>query len=260
MPNRGFVWLIHGMGEHVGRYSEVAHYLNHLGYDVGGPDLPGHGMSRKKGGSTFIPTVDELNVAQSEILEECAKNHQLDLKNEKWFLLCHSMGALVGLAALCDWKSAEVPKPFKFFGIGPPLRIRKRLNPLKSFGVKLLTDFLPDLPIPNGEVAPEDVSYDISNYGVYRKDPLVHGFMNARQFDSWRIKFDELMKSPEKITTPVFLAAGEDDGISDPQAVKELFDRLTVQKRFLLVPNAKHELLFEYGREKVFQALVSWIS
>ncbi len=257
---RGFVWILHGMGEHVGRYSELALYLNNLGFDVGGPDLPGHGHTRVDGGSTFVPTLEELNQSQAEILAQANSDQNLNLQNEKWFLLGHSMGALLGLTALSNWLPKEILYPAKFFGVGPPLKIRKALNPAKSMGVKLLTEYLPNLTIPNGEVGPEDLSFDIANVGSYREDKYVHPYMNARQFDSWRIKTDELFKDPNSIKCPVFLASGEEDWVSCPKKVRELFDALLVPKRFLLVPNTKHEVLFEYGREKTFQALVSWFA
>ncbi len=244
----------------MGRYQEFALYLNNLGFDVGGPDLPGHGVSRFTGLSKMIPTIDELNIAQAEILEEVNREQGLGLEKEKWFLASHSMGALLALTSLHQWKSTVIPLPAKMFGVGPPLRIRKPLASIKKMGVDLLEKYLPEFPIPNGEIAPEDISYDIANYGTYRVDPLVHPYMNARQFASWRIKTQQLFAESTQIKTPVFLASGEDDWVCDPATVKDLFQKLECTKRFLLVPNSKHELLFEVGRERMFQAVVSWFN
>ena len=44
-PQRGTVLLVHGLGEHAGRYHAVAHHLNAWGFAVRAYDQYGHGQS-----------------------------------------------------------------------------------------------------------------------------------------------------------------------------------------------------------------------
>ena len=44
-PRLGSVLLVHGVGEHLQRYPHVAQALLEAGFEVGGIDLRGHGLS-----------------------------------------------------------------------------------------------------------------------------------------------------------------------------------------------------------------------
>ena len=55
---RGQLLIIHGLGEHIGRLSEVFELFCSLDLDVTGIDLPGHGLS--KGPRGHIPSRERL--------------------------------------------------------------------------------------------------------------------------------------------------------------------------------------------------------
>ena len=52
---RGAVALVHGFGEHTGRYAHVGTSLAHAEYAVCGVDLPGHGRTKGKQGGERSP-------------------------------------------------------------------------------------------------------------------------------------------------------------------------------------------------------------
>jgi len=82
------IYLLHGIGEHAGRYERLANHLTKLGYEVGAHDHPGHGQSTGKRG------VLESNTQ----LERCAAE-QFDAFHSETgavpFLFGHSLGGLV---------------------------------------------------------------------------------------------------------------------------------------------------------------------
>ena len=88
---RGVIVLVHGAGEHSGRYGHVVARLVDEGYAVHALDHRGHG--RSDGARAFIASMDDV-VADVDSL--------VDRAVAAWpqapvFMLGHSMGGLVGL-------------------------------------------------------------------------------------------------------------------------------------------------------------------
>jgi len=50
----GGVYLLHGYGEHSGRYTRLAEHLTKQGWIVGSHDHPGHGQSAGRRGTLAI--------------------------------------------------------------------------------------------------------------------------------------------------------------------------------------------------------------
>ena len=89
-PIRGQVLLVHGLGEHVGRYVHVADQLNQWGFSVRGYDQYGHGESAGLRGE--LPTDDKLLDDLATVIDDtrARMDDRLPL-----ILLGHSMGGLV---------------------------------------------------------------------------------------------------------------------------------------------------------------------
>lgn len=81
-PERGWVVLVHGLGEHSGRYGKLISMLNEAGFAVYTFDWPGHGKSPGKRGHT---SVEEAMEIIDSIIKELG---------EKPFLFGHSLGGL----------------------------------------------------------------------------------------------------------------------------------------------------------------------
>lgn len=82
-PRLGWVVLVHGLGEHSGRYGRLIRDLNDAGFAVYAFDWPGHGKSPGKRGHTSIEEAMEII---DGIIEE--------IGGEKPFLFGHSLGGL----------------------------------------------------------------------------------------------------------------------------------------------------------------------
>ena len=67
-PTRGVVLLVHGLGEHVGRYMHVADRLNQWGFSVRGYDQYGHGESAGIRGE--LPTDDQLLTDLAAVIDD----------------------------------------------------------------------------------------------------------------------------------------------------------------------------------------------
>src|SRR5438128_485828 len=87
------VVIVHGLGEHSGRYDYVARSLNAKGYAVYAQDIRGHGQSI--GFPGHMP--EDLNILVADVVGECAR---VRAAYDKVFLLAHSLGTLIALPAV----------------------------------------------------------------------------------------------------------------------------------------------------------------
>src|SRR5260221_5511595 len=91
---RGVIQVAHGLGEHVGRYAELARILVRAGFVVYGNDHRGHGLTAATGGlGDFGPRGFDQLVEDMVSLRVIAKNEQ---PGPPFILLAHSMGSLAG--------------------------------------------------------------------------------------------------------------------------------------------------------------------
>ncbi len=264
LPPRGFVWVIHGLGDHSGRYSEWAQYLNELGYDVLSPDLPGHGLSRFEGQQNRMERVpamlEEIRHAQEWWIHSgpIAKR---GLVHTPWYLVGHSMGALLALNLIIEGKKNELTGDFaqRAFLSAPPLKLRLEVPGWKVALAKNLNKAFPYMELANG-IEVEQLSRDAGVQAAAREDKLMYQKASPALFLSMEVATQKVLAQPHDVEIPVFLAVGEADPIVDPQAVKEYYTRLGTHKRFLSLPLARHEILNEVDRQALFAKAAGWLS
>ena len=167
-PCRGTVLLVHGLGEHVGRYDPVARRLNDWGFAVRGYDHYGHGESAgPRGGLTSdLRLLDDL----ADLVDATRARMP---QGQPLVLLGHSMGGLVAatwvLRGALPVDALVLSSPALDAGIGA---LQKKL-------IALLYRFAPNLAIGNGLDASK-ISHNPATVEAYRKDPLVHDRISAR--------------------------------------------------------------------------------
>ena len=201
--SRGFLWIIHGIGEHSYRYNELALFLCQLGFDVLAPDLPGHGLSAKNGGQKRLATVPEMiaeiRASFSYWIEDGPLSAQ-NLEKIPWHLLGHSMGGLISLAWILDGRldtKKSMPFARRAYISAPALKLKLEVPKWKLAAADILKNFAPNLKIPSGIIA-DELSYDVANVAAYRKDPLVHPYASPKLFFSIRETADQIIASPKK--------------------------------------------------------------
>lgn len=118
--------IVHGLGEHCGRYMNIVNHFLPLGYAVYGFDLIGHGRSegRREVVERFTDYTDTLTV-----YFEMVKGLQA---GKPIFLLGHSMGSLIAATYLldhsADFKGAVISAPLvKDGSIDKTIKIYKGL-------------------------------------------------------------------------------------------------------------------------------------
>jgi alpha-beta hydrolase superfamily lysophospholipase len=170
---RGSVLIVHGLGEHIGRYAHVAKQLNAWGWSVLGYDQRGHGRSEGPRG--------HLNHSD-DLLQDLAR--VIDVQRPAWpgplVLLGHSMGGL--LAARFVAGAIGTPRPWSR-PVDALVLSSPALDPGMNAGQKLLLALLgklaPSLAVGNG-LKPEWISRDAQVVRNYVADPLVHDRVTPR--------------------------------------------------------------------------------
>src|SRR6185295_11889528 len=98
---RGVVQIAHGLGEHIGRYSELAETLARAEFVVYGNDHRGHGLTARSSGSfgDFGPGGFDQHVEDMAALRYLAKNEYPD---KPYILLGHSLGSFAAQQFILD--------------------------------------------------------------------------------------------------------------------------------------------------------------
>lgn len=252
---RGTVVLVHGLGEHCGRYAHVCAALNDAGWNVVSFDHRGHGRSQGERGS--IPDDAALLVDLSQVVELARSGTPGPI-----VLLGHSMGGLiVGRYAA----EGTLPDPAPWFravdGVvlsSPALDIG--ITGGKKVQLALMRWLAPNLAVPNG-LKPSWVSRDPAVVAAYQADPLVHdrvtprlvsflkdgGEFVRRQAGQWKLPTLLLFAGADRCVAP---AGSRAFAASAPRSL------VSTQE----YPALYHEIFNEPEKAEVLQRLTDWLA
>ncbi len=165
---RGVVLMVHGLGEHAGRYDHVARRLNSWGFAARGYDHYGHGESGGVRG--VLPSESRMVDDLADVVES---THARMDRNTPLILLGHSMGGLIAARFV-----AQGTRAVNALVLSSPA-----LDAGLSFGQKLLLatlpKFAPNFCVGNGLDA-NFISHNPATVEAYNSDPLVHDRISGR--------------------------------------------------------------------------------
>jgi alpha-beta hydrolase superfamily lysophospholipase len=241
--------LLHGYGEHSGRYEHVARALNDIGLTVSAFDQRGHGRTPGKRGyiRNFDLLIDDL---------DCYLDHLGERLNGKpLFAMGHSMGGLV-LARYVQTRSPEVQG---LIFSSPFLAINADVSPVLIVLASLLSALTPWLPVASLETAA--VSRDPEVVQSYEADPLnYHGRVLARTGAELNAAIDQARARLEDITAPVYIAHGADDRLVPVEASRLLYERCrSADKTLRVYEGGYHELFNDLDKATVIAELCVWL-
>jgi len=245
------VVIVHGHGEHGGRYAWFAETLAGCGISTFVHDLRGHGLSEGRRGHTprFGIFLQDLDRFRREV-------HGLVEYGTPLVLFGHSMGGLIALRYLEEYDSS-----FRAGIISSPwLATALEVPRWKITASGLLNRILPALPFSTGLDA-ADLSRDPAIVTAYRDDPLVHDRMTPRLFTEAAAAMGLALQRSDRITVPLlFLLAGQ-DRIVDTEKSRRLAKSLSASRVSITVyPENYHENLNEPNRIVVVRDIRDWIA
>lgn len=261
--HKGYVWINHGVGEHMGRYDELARFLTQFGYDVVGIDLPGHGLSKTQGKQKQLIAIDGMldEIKSAFIYWNVESPVAEKLKDKPWHLFAHSMGTILSLKWIIDG-NIDLLKKFPFaknaFLSSPPLKLQLEVPAWKNWLAGKLEYLAPHLALSN-EISIDQLTHDVAIKEKAHKDPLFHSLASPELFLSMNKCVDEILSSPQSVEIPLCIAVGEEDPVCDPKGSEDYFNKLNTHKKFLKFNHFYHEIFNEVGRETIFEELIKWI-
>lgn len=250
---RGVVLIVHGLGEHAGRYDHVAYALRGWGFEVRAYDQRGHGESGGKPGT--LPSNTALLDDLTEVVDDIRRQYpQLPL-----ILLGHSMGGLVA----GRFVSLGV-RPIDALVMSSPA-LDVGLGWFQRWLLRVLPGVLPNLCLRNG-LDPNFISRDPQAVKAYLADRLVHNKISLRLGQFIATAGPSVVALADKWQTPTLLVYAGADRLVNPAGSDE-FARLATTSKSVRpgVVTVKrfdgyyHELFNELEAGQVFAWLKDWL-
>jgi alpha-beta hydrolase superfamily lysophospholipase len=168
---RGSVLVVHGLGEHIGRYAHVAARLNAAGWSVAGHDQRGHG--RSDGARGALHADDDLLFDLAQVIDEVRNTLPSPL-----LLLGHSMGGVVAARFVAGGRADAWWREVDALVLSSPA-LDPGLGAMQKLLLALAGRIAPNLALSNG-LKPEWISRDANVVQRYVADPRVHDRVTAR--------------------------------------------------------------------------------
>ncbi|MFK0240120.1 alpha/beta fold hydrolase [Microbacterium sp. NPDC090281] len=251
---RGVVQLLHGVGEHAGRYGALIAALTAAGFHVYADDHRGHGRTgiRQHGGPEKLGRLGKggLRAAEEAVwqLTEIIRDENSDLP---LVLLGHSWGSFLAQMLVNDHPDAWDAVILS----GSALRMPGSLNaaPLNArWSADEATGF-------------EWLSRDPGVWTSFDEDPLTTDEPLLKLFGP--IEAAKLYGRPAKALghdIPLLLLVGRDDPVGGPRSVHKLADEYRSRSGLtdittLVYPDARHEIFNELQQDEVRADVLAWL-
>lgn len=244
--------LIHGLGEHSGRYEAWAKRFVSQSVGVYALDLHGHGRTTGARGhaESFEFIYDDIQ----HLLHVAQKDHP----KAKLHLYGHSMGGAIALGfAVHRAHGVGVPVLTSIITTGTAIRPGFEPPAWKLKVAAILNKVVPWLALSN-ELDPKWISSEPRVVEAYLADPLVHDRISVRWYNEWTKTIESVRASNNQIKSPLFMLHGAADRATSPKASQEMASILGA--KFLSLPGGFHEIHHEPCQNDVFSDLMVWLS
>ena len=245
----GTVILVHGLGEHAGRYGEVAAHLHQWGFAVRAYDQQGHGQSEGARGDMLRPGSLEADLCR--VIDDTRQHPSL--QGAPLILLGHSMGGLVVARTL-----AEGLRPVDAAVLSSPA-LGGFPNIFQKILLAILPRLAPHLRVDNGLKA-EFVSRDPDVVKAYQTDAMVHRRI-ATGLAAWILESGEkTLVNAAKWEVPTLLLYAGQDRLVNAQASADFArsaPKAVVQAECFEA--MYHEIFNDLYRAQVFTSLRRWL-
>ncbi len=247
---KALVYLVHGIGEHTGRYAHVIKHLNTHGYAVFGHDHRYHGQSEgepRAGMTSFDAMIEDL---KRQIDAVRAAHGGLKL-----FVYAHSMGSLISTLTLIKYpKLAD-----GYISTGSPLQVDGAIPAFLRPVVIGVAKLLPNIPM--GPIDNTKLSRDPAVMADYDTDPL-----NVRKPTTLGVAglFGRALPGARanigNIKMPILILHGASDTLTPPGGSQTLYDGVgSSDKTLKFYPNLLHEIHNEPEQGEVMADMTTWL-
>ncbi|MDP6369695.1 MAG: alpha/beta hydrolase [Planctomycetota bacterium] len=246
---RGRLVLVHGFGEHSGRYDHVAAALNAAGFSVHACDLRGHGESG--GTRVFIERFDDYLDDVASLVAEV----EATTGDQPAFLLGHSMGgqiaALYALQGQPPLVGVILSSPAMGFAVHVPA--------WKAAAGRFFSRFIPKLTLPSG-LDRGLLSHDPRVKEELDADPLAELGATARWYTECLGAQEAALAQAPDLSLPLLSLVSGADEITDAAATRRFHEAAgSADKSWIEYEDMYHEIFNELDRQRVLADLCAWL-
>lgn len=250
-PKPGAVALavVHGLGDHAGRYERLANGMARHGTGTYAIDLRGHGMSEGQRGH-----VDSWSQWTDDV--SAFVKHVESITGAEVVPVGHSFG---GAALLSTVLAGKLPNTKRFVVSSPALKLKMTVPGWKLTVARISSKIAPRLTM-GSDIDPATVSRMPEVVEAYRTDPLVHRKVSSRMGTEWMNASADILARADQIKIPFLVLAGTDDKLVDPEGSRALHEKAPSMSELRMLEGRYHEPFNDLGNEEVFQLIADWLS
>jgi alpha-beta hydrolase superfamily lysophospholipase len=240
--------VVHGLGEHSGRYERFARGMARHGMATFAVDLRGHGESEGRRGhvDSWSQWVEDTAAFVTQV-ERQAEHEVVPLG--------HSFGGAVMLSTV---RAGRLPNATRFVLSSPALKLKASVPAWKVSLGRVAARVAPTLALDN-DVDPSSISRLPEVVDAYRTDPLVHAKISARTYDEWKRAAAQNLERAGEIKIPFLILAGTADRLIDPAGSEELHRRAPARSELHLLEGRYHEPFNDRDSDEVFDLIAGWL-
>lgn len=244
------IFLVHGIGEHTGRYQHVAEVFTNAGFVLTGFDLRGHGKSEGIRGHSpsYDAFMEDINIG--------LKNVRETYPGIPVFLYGHSLGGNLTLY----YSVTQQSLPAGAIVTSPALGVTVPISPAKMLIGKIMYSVFPTFQMKNG-LDPNDLARDTNVGTAYTADSLVHTYTTARLGLDLLNSGKYIIEHAANIQMPILLMQGTSDKLVSPELTKKFADHAPA--KFVTYKEWKgyyHELHNEPEKADVLKVMIDWLN
>ncbi len=244
------VLIMHGLGEHSGRYLHIAQFFQALGFRVRSFDQRGHGQST--GGRGDVP--DNETIVRD--IETVLNDFSAQLKQAP-FLFAHSMGGLFATRF-----ALENTRPLAGLMLSSPAYSVKTSR-FEKILFKISSMIIPHLGVGHGTNGLY-LSHDREVVLAYQNDKLVHSRISASLFQSMLTAMRYVKAHAKKLPCPLLLLVAGSDLVVNPEGARA-FSRQVAESdqaaklKTIIYPEFYHEIFNELEAWRAFDDVRAWL-
>jgi alpha-beta hydrolase superfamily lysophospholipase len=252
---RGDVLIIHGYGDHLGRYAQLAGELKARGFHVRAFDLRGHGKSGGRRG--YAASFDDYTRDLATYLAATRTANDRPLT-----VVAHSFGALVATAyVIAQKRSPTMPRIDRLVLSAPFLGLALKVPAWKRALAKVTSSLVPTLALPTG-LSGDALSHDPAVARAYEVDPLVNKNATTRWFSETTLAQARVYADAAEITLPILMMHGDADSVADVAQTRAVFERIAATDKTLKLYEGQYHEIFnesEPARSRIVADLIAWL-
>jgi alpha-beta hydrolase superfamily lysophospholipase len=241
--------IVHGLGDHSGRYLNYVEYFVPRGYALYSFDTRGHG--RSSGARGYVERFDRY----VEDVERRAAEARAEWPGTTLFVLAHSLGSLMGL-------SYARQHPDQMAGLivtGTALQDALQLPAWRRSLATALSRVTPSLKMNNG-VPLSGLSHDPAVMDAFETDPLTHTWGTPRLATEAEVVRAQIRQSAAAWRVPTLMLHGGSDPICLPEGARQFAAAAPPGLvEYSEYPELYHEIHNEPERDQVFGQIEAWL-